>query len=236
MRESILTIPVNEVFEVTGGCPFCRMRDTVEKHICEYIMGAAVMEPDVRAETNALGFCHRHFCGLLKEGNRLSLGLLLNSRLESVREELFSEKGILAALKLKGDKRVQKAEKIGQTCFVCSKADFAVNHTVKTFFTLFRDEPEFKAAFKAQEFICMPHYSWVRGIAPAHLDKNTLKVFNDSLDGLVADYAKKLNADVSEFCDSFDYRNAGKLHSPDKEYVRTSVNRAIAFLTGRSPD
>ena len=48
MRESILTIPVNEVFEPRCGCPICAMRNTVEEHICEYIMGAAMMEPDVR--------------------------------------------------------------------------------------------------------------------------------------------------------------------------------------------
>ncbi len=61
MRESILTIPINEVFEPREGCPICAMRNTVEQHICEYIMGAAMMEPDVREETNALGFCHTHF-------------------------------------------------------------------------------------------------------------------------------------------------------------------------------
>ena len=52
MRESILTIPVNEVFEPREGCPICAMRNTVEQHISEYIMGAAMMEPDVRMETN----------------------------------------------------------------------------------------------------------------------------------------------------------------------------------------
>ena len=27
MRESILTIPINETFEEKCGCPICRMRD-----------------------------------------------------------------------------------------------------------------------------------------------------------------------------------------------------------------
>ena len=42
MRESILTIPINEVFEPREGCPICAMRNTVEQHISEYIMGAAI--------------------------------------------------------------------------------------------------------------------------------------------------------------------------------------------------
>ena len=50
MKESILTIPVNEVFEPRRGCPVCAVRNAAEEHISEYIMGAAMMEPDVRIE------------------------------------------------------------------------------------------------------------------------------------------------------------------------------------------
>jgi len=238
MRESILTIPVNEVFEPTEGCPFCRMRDTVETHICEYIMGAAMMESDVRTETNQLGFCHRHYQDMLGLGNRLSLGLMLNSHIENVREEIFAKKGILDALKK--DKRSQKAAKTQETCFVCSKTDWGMNHMAKSFFMMYRDDsptnPKFKPMFCAQEFICMPHYAWIRGLAANFLGKGDVSVFLNELDTLVGNYAAGLNADVSAFCNSFDYRNAGKLHSPEMEHVRTSVNRSIYFLTGRKPD
>ena len=61
MRESILTIPITDVFEPKCGCPICRIRDTLEQHTIEYIMGAAMMEPDVRIETNKAGFCKEHF-------------------------------------------------------------------------------------------------------------------------------------------------------------------------------
>ena len=94
MRESILTIPINEVFEPREGCPICAMRNTVEQHISEYIMGAAMMEPDVRMETNRLGFCHTHFNSLLKQNNRLSLGLMLNTYLGTLRGEIFENKSI----------------------------------------------------------------------------------------------------------------------------------------------
>ena len=52
MRDSILTIPISEVFEPKCGCPICLMRDMLEKRSVEYIMGSAMMEPDVRSETN----------------------------------------------------------------------------------------------------------------------------------------------------------------------------------------
>ena len=75
MRESILTIPVSEIFEPKCGCPICRMRDMLEQRTVEYIMGAAMMEPDVRMETNRLGFCKTHFEQMRACKNRLSLRL-----------------------------------------------------------------------------------------------------------------------------------------------------------------
>ena len=73
MRESIYTIPLNDIFEVEDGCPLCRMRRLLENRCVEYIMGAAMMEPDVRIETNRYGFCQEHFSVMLKQKNRLSL-------------------------------------------------------------------------------------------------------------------------------------------------------------------
>ncbi|MCL1881762.1 MAG: DUF6062 family protein [Oscillospiraceae bacterium] len=240
MRESLLTIPINEVFEPNEegeicGCPFCKMRNTVEQHICEYIMGAAMMEPDVRLETNKLGFCHRHFLDLLKQSNRLSLGLMLNSYLSGVRKDIFAKKGLLSALK--PDKRTKKAAQIEETCFVCSKVNWGMEHMVKTFFVMFKDDsqtaPKFRPLLQSQEFICMPHYAWIREKAHSALDKSTLPVFLNVLDELVGNYIETLNVDVDGFCNSFDYRNAGKLHTKEMEHVRTSVNRSITFLTGR---
>ena len=48
MDEKIYTIPVNEAFDEYDGCPFCRMRRTLEDNERELIMGASMMEPDTR--------------------------------------------------------------------------------------------------------------------------------------------------------------------------------------------
>ncbi len=63
------------------GCPFCRMRDMLEDRMATYITGAAMMEPDVRVETNRLGFCAEHFNQILARGSRLSVALILESLL-----------------------------------------------------------------------------------------------------------------------------------------------------------
>ena len=228
MRESILTIPVNEVFEPREGCPICAMRNTVEQHISEYIMGAAMMEPDVRQETNALGFCHTHFNSLLRQNNRLSLGLMLETHLAEKEKEIFS-----GGLPFAKGSKAKKAEKLSESCFVCEKVDWGVNHTLETGFTMFVKDPAFRKLFAAQEYICLPHYTLLRSKAQQQMSKGDFADFDKALTKLVGDYMHSLQQDVSEFCKSFDYRNAGKLHNEDMEHVRESVLRAIKFLTGR---
>ena len=91
MREDICSIPVNDVFMPKDGCPFCRMRDMLEDRMATYITGAAMMEPDVRVETNRLGFCTEHFNQILARGSRLSVALILESLLATVRESFACE-------------------------------------------------------------------------------------------------------------------------------------------------
>ena len=73
MRESLLTIPVNEILEPKCGCPICRMRDMLEQRTVEYIMGAAMMEPDYRIISNEKGYCNRHYSMMLPKKEKLSL-------------------------------------------------------------------------------------------------------------------------------------------------------------------
>jgi len=226
MRESILTIPVNEVFEPRDGCPICRMRDTVELHICEYIMGAAMMEPDVREETNKLGFCHTHFTMLAKQGNRLSLALMLNSHLAQVRNNIFESVNIFAS-------KAKRTGDASDSCFICSKVDWGITHMLKTVFTLFEKERAFKQLFKEQEMFCLPHYKLLAAKS-GQMPKNTRAEFMKALKLVTSEYARLLNFNVGQFCDSFDYRNAGRLHDPEMEHVKTSPQKAVEFLTGRN--
>lgn len=90
MAEQIYTIPINEAFEEIGGCPLCRMKKKLERESLEYVMGAAMMDPDVRIRTNRLGFCRGHYDDMIAMKNRLSLTLMLESHLDEVMK-LFPE-------------------------------------------------------------------------------------------------------------------------------------------------
>lgn len=226
MRESILTIPINEVFEPRCGCPLCRMRDMLETRTVEYIMGAAMMEPDVRLETNRLGFCKEHFNMMLSQKNRLSLALMLQTHLDEVRTAVFAKK---KAFEPKLAKQ-KKLSAINSTCFVCAKAEWGLERLLHTFFDMYR-HADFRALFCEQEFLCLPHYETLCGTAPAYLKKEEIDGFYADCEKLAKGYAEILYADVSKYCSMYDYRNAGK--DADWGNSRDSIERAIAFLTSR---
>ncbi|MCD8005919.1 MAG: DUF6062 family protein [Oscillospiraceae bacterium] len=227
MRESILTIPISEIFEPKCGCPICTMREMLEKRTIEYIMGAAMMEPDVRIETNRLGFCREHYNMMLKQKNRLSLALMLQTHLETINHEVFEKKGLFGSTSKK-----QKA--IGEydhSCFVCSKVDWGMERLMVTVFDMYENSEDFRKLFAEQPYICMRDCDLLIEKAQSEMNKKYQSAFISTCIDLAGKYCGELYDDVSHYCSMYDYRNSG----PDADWgnSRDSIERAIKFLTGR---
>ena len=116
MRESICTLPVVDVFLEPDGCPICKMKSIIEKRITDYILGAAMMEPDVRIETNRVGFCEKHYTDMMAHRGRLQLALMLQTHIDEINKNVFTKNIFVSPLK-KGE----RAAKISETCFICDK-------------------------------------------------------------------------------------------------------------------
>lgn len=227
MRESILTIPVSEIFEPKCGCPICRMRDMLEQRTIEYIMGAAMMEPDVRMETNRLGFCKTHFEQMRDCKNRLSLALMLQSHLQDIQKNIFNRKNIFEGKTAKQ----KKVSQINNDCFVCSKIEWGMSRLMVTFFEMFTKSREFRELFSEQEMLCMPHYDLLVSMCVDSIDKKYQKQFIESCGDLVKKYLDILENDISHYCKMYDYRNTGK--NADWGNSKDSIERSIKFLTSR---
>ena len=137
MRDNIYTIPVSEVFEPKCGCPICRMRDMLEKRCIEYIMGAAMMEPDIRIETNKAGFCTDHFQMMLGQKNRLSLALMLESHLDEMEKQVFSGVPLLGK---SAGRQGKDAGRAAESCFVCRQVDWAMERMLASVCRLWEQE------------------------------------------------------------------------------------------------
>ena len=228
MRDDICTIPVSEVFEENDGCPICRMYSTVEHRILDYIMGDAMMEPDVRIETNRVGFCEHHYKEMLSHRGRLQLSLMLQSHLDEINKNVFAKGAFVTPAK-----RAEKASKISDSCFVCAKIEFGISRMIDTVYRCYENEEDFRAMFNNQTSFCLPHFKRL----VANFDKRNMKRYGsdflNNLTRITEEYAKSLYKDVSEYCTLYDYR-AKKEEASDQ--CKNSVERTIAFLNGRQFD
>ena len=223
MREDICSIPINDVFGPKEGCPICRMRDMLEDRIAAYITGAAMMEPDVRVETNRLGFCRDHFNMILSVGNRLSVALILETHLREIDEKLvYASKP--------SRKTPEALEKAESTCFMCENIEKNTRHLMETVVTMWEKDPDFRKLYAEQPYICLPHYRTVL-TASGKMSRKNVQTFTEITQQLTGNYLKELEADVTHFCRMFDYRNK----NADWGNSRDSIERSIQYLTGRKP-
>ena len=228
--ERIYTIPVNEAFDASMadpacGCPICALYRKLEENELDLILGGSMMEPDVRIRTNQLGFCGTHFDKLFIRKNRLGLGLILESHLNELKEDLAT--GFLAGLVTKpGSTPLKRIEKLEKSCYVCERIDFHFQHMAETVVYLFESEETFADQIKAQPYFCLPHYRLLLEKAHHRLQKKQLADFVAIVEGVQKHYLDELSEDVSWFCKKFDYRYEDEPWKNSKD----SVERAIAFL------
>ncbi|MFI3325926.1 MAG: DUF6062 family protein [Clostridia bacterium] len=225
MKQDICSIPISEIFEPKQGCPFCKMRDMLEDRMATYITGAAMMEPDVRVETNRLGFCKTHFDHILQRGSRLSVALILETLLAETEKDLMSVGTPIKKAIVAGDNREN-------SCFTCENIEKNMLHLCSTVLSLWQSEEEFRELYANQTHICVPHYHMITKYAQKKMNKKNLVPFMTVTSNLSRKYMQEVTGDVSHFCRMFDYRNAGGDWGNSKD----SIERAIEYLTGRPID
>lgn len=216
MRDSIYTIPISEVFEPKCGCPFCSMQKTMESRCIEYILGAAMMEPDVRIETNKLGFCKLHFTIMQGEKNKLALALMIKSHLEDVKAD-------------KPQPQKKKLPPTLPTCFVCKEVDGAMRTLLTNTIVRYFSDAEFKKLYCEQEFFCAPHYKLLVEIATTEVPKKQFDNFITNTKTVRDKHLDVILSNIDTFAQSFDYRFAGKEKTAE---VSSAVDSAIKFLCG----
>ena len=226
MRDDICTIPVSEVFEKNDGCPICRMRDTIEERMIDYILGDAMMEPDVRIETNKVGFCEYHYGKMMSRRGRLQLALMLQTHINEINEGIFKKK-----LFNSDSKREQNAKKVSDSCFICSKIEWGMSRLIETVYRCYENERDFRDMFNNQSVFCLPHYERLLSGASKKNMRSYGGEFTDNLNRIAGEYSKKLYADLSKYCTMYDYRSRENTDWGDS---RDAVERTVAFLNGRS--
>ena len=228
--EQIYMIPVTEAFTATAekpacGCPICRLFKKLQEDELDIILGASMMEPDIRIKTNEQGFCLTHYNMMLGRRRMLGMGLMMESHLAEVEKKLKGP-AIL------GDKRASALNAISRLeddCYVCSRINKNLAAMISTTVYLWeQDYNGFRKLFGAQPWFCMPHYRAMIEYASKKLSKKSYHAFYDAAYSIQEKYLKELSGDVSWFCKKFDYRYDEEPWYNSKD----SVKRAIKFLGG----
>lgn len=226
LQEKIYTIPVNQAFEESGdNCPFCYLFKKLEDTELDLILGASMMEPDIRQVTNKKGFCETHFVKMFYLKNRLGLGLMLESHLAELQGDLktggFLAKNIAA-------KPIDRIEKLEHSCYVCDRIEEKISKMFSTAVYLYNNEEDFVKKFNAKKMFCLPHYKRLLETAFRISDKKQYASLVKDADKIVSGYHAELLNDVSWFCKKFDYRYDSEPWGNSKD----SIERAIRFLSG----
>lgn len=221
--EKIYTIPVNEAFDEKCGCPFCKMKETLEKNEVELILGASMMEPDTRIQTNEKGFCNKHYRDMFAAQKRLPLALMLESHLAEIAKGC---KTPLVSLN-KTDSVQKKAQSFSDGCYICDRVEFHLSKMFETACLLWDEDASFRKKMSEQPYFCLPCYSRFLKTAKLYIPKKKQNDFLAEAQKVEAAYLDKLQEDVSFFCKKFDYRYQKESWGDAKD----AVERAIAFLS-----
>ncbi len=233
MFEKIYTIPVNEAFDQAltegtplGTCPFCLLYQKLEQNELEIILGASMMEPDIRIQTNKKGFCANHFDQMLHAKNRLGLSLILQSHLDEICRDIED-----SLLSQKGANAVSRIEKLNASCYICDRIEQSFSKMMGTAAYLHSQDGDFRRKFAAQGAFCLPHYRRLLTAAKAELNKKEYLRLTQDAQSVLYRYFDSLREDVGHFVKKFDYRYEEEPWGNAKD----APERAIRFLKSGTP-
>ena len=223
--EQIYTIPVNETFEASRddhsiGCPLCALYRMLEENELDIILGASMMEPDIRIVTNKTGFCKTHYDMMFVRKNRLGMALTLESHLDELRKDISD--GLIGK---PGEKALKRIGKLEDDCYVCGRIEHNFSRMLSTIVFLWETDPEFREKYAAQPYFCLPHYRRLLETSRSQ-SKKYASAFAKETARIVEGYFDELKEDVSWFCKKFDYRYDAEPWYNSKD----AVERAMKFL------
>ncbi|MBE6975715.1 MAG: hypothetical protein E7439_00750 [Ruminococcaceae bacterium] len=242
MKEHIDTIPVNDAFDSGDECPFCWLERKAEQSTIRYVAGpgASYMEPDVRAATDAAGFCGVHLEKLYDYGNTLGSALMLQTHMAGLLTEFRAgAEGFTPPVKhgIFGKKNSepqetwwQRLHKRQERCFICERREYHMTRYFHTFFVMLR-EPEFREKVAASKGFCLRHFAKLMDLAETELPNSQHEWFYSTVLSLTEENLLRVKKDLDWLIAKYDYRNAGA----DWKNSRDALPRTMQKIQGLHP-
>ncbi|MEN6313416.1 MAG: DUF6062 family protein [Clostridiaceae bacterium] len=257
MKEKIYTIPVTEAFGQDCECPVCLLEKKLEDDNIDYNLGAALMEPDCRIETNKKGFCRRHFEMLYnKQENRLGLGLVTDTHMrqhlleleelsKAANDAVKSSKpsnplfGALSGkFSLKGQNSDEPAKMLielltcmERSCTVCDKLERTMDRYMDVIMYLWSREEDFRQLFADRKGFCLVHLKQLAQASVKYLSPRERALFINMLLQQQVENMDRIEKELDWFTKKFDYRNNEASWGNSKDALPRSIQKLKGYLS-----
>ena len=249
MKEQLYTIPLMDAFRAEDECPFCYIERDVEQNALDFVLGrdASYMQDHVRAETDRVGFCRKHYEKMFNYGETLANALILETRIKYLMKEMKSEmKKCTVASKVSLKDKMFKdpsamrdnnnvsrwVHEKEESCFICNHIKRNYDRYVATFFYLYKKkENEFIDLVKNSKGMCLHHLADILDAAPLYLNKKEEEELRNILFPQTIANMERVLEDVEWLQKKFDYL----YKDADWKNSRDAVQRAMQKITGGHP-
>ncbi len=194
---------IKDKFKEDCECPLCEIKKIVEEQFLHEFLNDAVMEDNTRIKVGNKGFCARHFDMLFSRQNKLSVALQIGTRVDKLSNLIEQTKSVKT-----GIKQANALKKASTTCAICDYAEESMIKYYKTIAQLFLKEKAFLSTLLATKGFCLEHYAEL--LRYAKYAGFMAKEYVGVLTGIQKRHLERLQTELKAFCDSHDYRNAGK--------------------------
>ena len=218
MKEQLHTIPISDAMANAGECPFCYIEQKTEEHMMDFVLGhgASYMEADIRDMTDREGFCRAHFKKMFDYGNSLGNAWILKTLMKRHEEEMD---------------HVWKTFRRESTCFICSSVKNTFQAYMKTFFSMYKKDVDFRAQVANTKGFCLDHFKVLCEGADEQLSGEEKKEFYATVLPLMKKNFHRVYEDVAWFIEKYDYKNKDASWKDSKD----AIQRGMQKLRGSDP-
>lgn len=244
MKEQLHTIPISDAMENAGECPFCYIERKTEERTMDFVLGhgASYMEADIREMTDKEGFCRSHFKKMYEYGNSLGNAWILKThymRINGEMAKLFknfkpgkpARKGLFQKEPVSGNPLVNWIHEKEDSCYICNMVNNTFDAYMKTFFTMYRDDSDFRRNVAETKGFCLSHFGVLCETADKTLNEKQLEDFYHMLLPMMEKNMDRLYEDIAWFIEKFDYKNK----DADWRNSKDAIPRGMQKLKGGDP-
>ncbi len=245
MKEQLHTIPISDAMENAGECPFCYIERKAEEHAMNYVLGhgASYMESDIRDMTDREGFCRAHFKKMYDYGNSLGNAWILKTltlrHIEEMRKEFkdfkpdsVGKKGFFSKKDAPSSNSIVNwIDERESSCFICTTVNNTFSAYMKTFFSMYRKDADFRKQLANTKGFCLSHFKVLCVGADEALSEKERTEFYDAVLPLMEKNMNRIYEDVAWFIEKYDYKNK----DADWKDSKDAIQRTMQKLRGGDP-